>query len=121
MTNTTMADTPQGHTTSPLGMIHKSYLDSKAYKQKEFDPEKSRELIGNFLEELSTEDNCRDMYTPTKICSCSCMNQWADMDAQEKECVVDYLLNFATLKQDEQQRFVLKWHYLTIKSVVTPK
>ena len=75
---------------------------------KEFHFDESWKPIESFLDVLSEESCCTDMYIKTKKHACNCMRQWAGMSAQEKERVVDYLLNFALLKQDDQRKFLLE-------------
>lgn len=71
---------------SPVGHIHKSWLDSKLYKVTKFDEKSGIKLLLEFLEQLSQQSHCCDMNKPFIKATCSCMTNYTSIGDKEKRC-----------------------------------
>jgi hypothetical protein len=99
--------------TSPVGLLHKEWMDTKEKKRKTISEAIGDQLCFNFLGALIDglpNGKCFDLEHPKRSTNCSCTSDLKEvLTDQKKAMVAAYLHAFAKLDWHAQRQLAMEW------------
>lgn len=104
---------------NPVSILHSKLMGMSNKDEENFDIEPHRRSIGFFLEYLFTQPTCVNMQNTKRPCHCSCLTSLPITDADKRD-VWDYLVKFARLTKNEQNKIVFQWMRYSLGLTASP-
>ena len=99
---------PQSKQRSPVSSIHSEWEKAGLEGRKEWDVDKQRRKIQDFLSAVLNESTCLNLRGEPLQCTCL-RNAAATLTEDETEFLVETLCGFAYMKKEQQQQWVCQW------------